>query len=558
MARVPMLRRGARAPVLLAVAALSLTPAGSGAVPARQPADPTGPAAVRAARLVDAFSDPELVGQVLMPYAFGDHATDVPPQVAEANREYAGVATPAELVRRYHVAGVILFHRTDPSGARTAYSNVSSPGQVRRLTAGLRAAAGRPLLVGLDQEYGVVARLTDGVTGLPSAMAFGAAGDPELTEAAWRVAGTELAAVGVNVDFAPVADVLGESVEGGVIGSRSYGSDPARVSGQVAAAVRGLRRAGVAATLKHFPGHGNTERDSHAELPVVPAAHPLAGADLPPFAAGVAAGAGLVMSGHLDVRPVDPGVPATFSRAVMTDLLRGQLGFDGVAVTDALEMAPARRWPAGEAAVRALLAGNDLLLMPPDLTAAYEGLLAALRDGRLPRERLREAATRVLTLTLRLAAHPTPDLSVLDSSPHRAAVAPVAARSVTLFRGRCPGALVDGPVTVTAAGGRDRARGWLVDALAAAGVRVAESGGTVVHLVGFGDGPGDLRDDATVTVAMDTPHLLARSGSPVLVATYSSSRLSMRALADVLTGREPAPGRSPVAVPGLPRSECAS
>jgi beta-N-acetylhexosaminidase len=313
----------------------------------------------------------------------------------------------------------------------------------------------------------------------------------------------------------------------------------------------------VAATLKHFPGHGNTNVDSHAELPVVPASHPLAEADLPPFAAGIDAGASLVMAGHLDIQQLDPGQPASFSRPVLTDLLRDQLGFEGVTVTDALNMAPAQRWSPGEAAVRALLAGADLLLMPPNLGAARDGLLAAVENGTLPRERLREAATRVLALKQRLAA-PAGDLSLLDSPANHQAVAPLAAASVTLLRGPCTGPLVDGPVTVTSASGRDEPRAWLAEALADAGVAVDDSGENVVHLVGYGDGPGDLRDGAAVTVAMDTPHLLEQSGSPALLATYSSSRLSMRALAAVLTGRAPAPGRSPIDVPGLPRSACAA
>jgi beta-N-acetylhexosaminidase len=555
---MPMTPGRTRTLVLTCLAVLSLTLAGSAAVTAAPPAPPANPGAplpARAAALAGRLSEAELVGQVLMPYVYGDHPAEVPPAVAQANQQYAGVDTPAELVERYHLGGVILMNHSDGIG------NVTSPGQVRTLTGGLQAAAaggGPPLLIGIDQEYGVVARLTDGVTGLPTAMAFGAAGEPALTEAAWRVAGTELAAVGVNLDFAPVADVLGGG-PGGIIGSRSYGDDPAATSAQVAATVRGLQGTGVAATLKHFPGHGNTDVDSHTDLPVVPASHPLTEADLPPFTAGIDAGAWLVMSGHLDVRAVESGMPASFSKGTVTGLLRDQLGFEGVAVTDAMNMEPARRWPAGEAAVRALLAGNDLLLMPPDLAAAYDGLLAALADGTLPRERLVQAATRVLALKLRIAesANP-PDLSVLDTPAHHDAVAPAAAASVTLLRGPCPtpAALVDGPVTVTAAAGRDRAREWLADALAAAGAEVVDSGGAVVHLVGYGDGPADLHRRAAVTVAMDTPHLLAESRSPVLLATYSSSRVSMEALAAVLAGRAPAPGRSPVDVPGLPRAAC--
>ncbi|HWH01837.1 MAG TPA: glycoside hydrolase family 3 N-terminal domain-containing protein, partial [Pilimelia sp.] len=343
----------------------------------------------------------------------------------------------------------------------------------------------------------------------------------------------------------------------GPIGSRSFGADPARGGAQVAGAVRGLQGAGVAATLKHFPGHGHTGADSHTDLPVLRQNRAaLERADLPPFRSGIAAGAFLVMSGHLDVRAVDGGVPATFSRKVMTDLLRGKLKFGGVAVTDALNMAPAKRWPPAEAALRALLAGNDVLLMPPDLPAVHAGLTEALREGRLPRPRLVEAVTRVLTLKYRLGDRPPPgDLSVLERPEHAAAVGALNRAALTQLRGACPVRL-SGPVAVSASKGRERTRDWLVAALRERGVRVEDGARTVVHLVGYGDGAGDLRRDATATVAMDTPYVLAGSTSPVLLATYSSTRLSMAALADVLAGRAKPEGRSPVPVRGLPRTTC--
>lgn len=549
-----------RSKPLVAVLALALVATGASAACKRVPAD--DPAA-RARQIVAKLSDEDLVGQVLVPYAYGGSATDVSAAAEAGNQRVAGVATPAEMIAKYRLGGLILVSNSaaDPTGATNPTNNIDSPTQVRALTSGLQTAAGKlpagvPLLIGTDQEYGTVARVTRGVTQFPSAMAFGAAGDPALTEAAWRAAGRELAALGINVDFAPVADVLGPDGSR-VIGSRSYGSDPARVAAQVAAAVRGLRSAAVNATLKHFPGHGQTIADSHRELPVL--AQDRAGLDsssLPPFAAGIQAGAGLVMSGHLDVRSVDPGVPATFSSKVLVDLLRNELGFQGVVVSDALNMAPARQWPAGEAAVRALVAGNDLLLMPPDLPAAHAGLLDGLRSGALPRARLVEAVTRVVTLKLRTAKTPQPELSTVSSAMHREAADAAAAAAVTVLRGPCTGRVLPGPVTVTTSAGRDQQRRWLTDALRAAGIEVVASGGTVVHLIGYGDGPGDLNRAASVTVAMDTPELLATAGSPVLLATYSSSQASLTALAAVLAGRAAAPGRSPVAVPGLGPSAC--
>ena len=274
------------------------------------------------------------------------------------------------------------------------------------------------------------------------------------------------------------------------------------------------------------------------------------------FQAGIAAGAGLVMSGHLDVTALDPGVPASFSHKVMTDVLRGQLKFTGVAITDAMNMPPAMKWPPGEAAVRALNAGDDMLLMPPDIAKARDGIVAGVKDGSLPRARLVEAVTRILTLKFRTAGRPQPALSVLNAADHRAAVLAADAASITVLRGKCSGPLVDGPVTVTAPAVRETARTTLASALRAAGVRVQDAGGKVVHLVGYGDEAKDLRPDAAVTVMMDTPNLLGAAKSATLIATYSSSALSLTALANVLAGKAKAPGRSPVPVPGLPRSVC--
>ncbi|MFC3500669.1 glycoside hydrolase family 3 protein [Micromonospora krabiensis] len=540
------------------------TPSASTTAPAPTPSTPSAadPAA-RAAALVATLADEDLVGQVLMPYAYGSAATTVSPGSAAGNRALAGVDTPAEMIAKYRLGGLILvgFSADDPTKANQTTTNVDNPKQVHELTSGLREAAGRlptgaaPFLIGTDQEYGVVTRITDGVTALPSALAAGAAGDPALTEAAWRAAGAELAAMGINLDFAPIGDVL--ATRSTVIGSRSFGADPKRVAAQVGGAVRGLQAAGVAATVKHFPGHGHSADDSHKELPALTQSRAaLEAGAWPPFAAGIEAGTMAVMSGHLDVRAIDPGTPATFSHKLLTDVLRKQLGFQGVVITDGMNMAPAMRWSPGEAAVRALNAGNDLILMTPNVGQAYDGLLAALRDGSLPRARLVDAVTRVLTMKFRLAGSSAPAMSTLDDPAHRAAAEKLAGAAVTVLRGSCGTTPVKGPVTVSASGGRDRTRALLTDALKAAGVPVVPSGGTVVHLVGYGDGASDLRADAAVTVAMDTPYVLGDAKSPTLLATYSSSRSSMTALAAVLAGKARPAGRSPVTVPHLPATTC--
>jgi beta-N-acetylhexosaminidase len=181
---------------------------------------------------------------------------------------------------------------------------------------------------------------------------------------------------------------------------------------------------------------------------------------------------------------------------------------------------------------------------------ARDGLLLALRTGGLPRARLVEAVTRVLTLKFRSAGRPQPELDTLNSAEHQAAARAAAAAAITVLRGACAGPLVRGPVTVTAASGRETARVALLKALQQAGVPVQAAGGAVVHLIGYGDTRTDLSSDATVTVAMDTPDLLAAARSPILLATYSSSPSSMQALADVLTGKARAPGHPPYPFPG--------
>ncbi len=535
-----------RRATLLVVASLLVTAVAAGCsdtdpavTPSTTPTADRDPMVSAAAATAAGLSDEQLVGRVLMPAVDLD---DSPESVAG-------------LVRDNHLGGVIIM------GDVRAVTG-SPARRVRELSDAARAAVqDRPapagLLIGTDQEYGWVTRITSGVVQLPSAMAFGAAARPDLTETAWRSAGADLAAAGVNVDFAPDADVVG-SAGNAIIGSRSYGSDAERVAPQVAAAVRGLQSAGVAAALKHFPGHGHTTTDSHDALPVLTQDRAtLAANDLPPFTAGIAAGSWLVMSGHLDVRAIDPSVPASFSHRVLVDLLRGELGFTGVVVSDALNMEPAKRWAPGEAAVRALLAGNDLLLMPPDLAQARRGLLSALASGRLPRDRLLEAVTRVLTVTNRLGGDRPAFADTVDAEHERAADA-VAAAAVTVLRGACTGPLVTGPVVVSTSDGRDRQRDLLSDALRAQGTTVVPSGAPAIHLVGRGDAAADLRPDAAITVAMDTPYLLGQATSATRIATYSSTKAAMIALAAVITGRATAPGRAPVEVTGLPRSACLS
>ena len=285
--------------------------------------------------------------------------------------------------------------------------NVESRTQLAELTEELRRD--RPeLLIAIDEEGGDVTRVdADRGSSYPGNLALGVVDDVELTEAVARAMGQELCAAGVNLDFAPVADV-NTNVENPIVGVRSFGSDPELVARHVAAFVRGLQRAGVAACAKHFPGHGDTREDSHLELPTVERDGDEMAAMLRPFRAAIDAGVRAVMSAHIRIAGLDDA-PATTSRAALTDLLRGELGFDGLVVTDALEMrAVSGSVGAEEGAVRALEAGADALCLGHDLRpeGVHAAVVDAVRSGRLSEERLREAAGRVEALALSIPGTP--------------------------------------------------------------------------------------------------------------------------------------------------------
>ncbi|MDA0636018.1 glycoside hydrolase family 3 protein [Nonomuraea sp. MCN248] len=256
-------------------------------------------------------------------------------------------------------------------------------------------------IVAVDEEGGTITRFeVDTGSSVPGNRALGVVDDVKLTERVGRHLGRMLARAGVTLDYAPTADVNANPANP-VIGVRSFGPDPALVARHTAAYVAGVQGAGVAACAKHFPGHGDTITDSHLALPAVRASRDLlTERDLPPFRAAVEAGVRSIMCGHLLVPALDPDLPATLSRAVLTDLLRGELGFDGMLVTDAIEMrAVAALFDPGEIAVRALAAGADAvcagLVTEDGLYAMRDALVQAVRDGRLPEERLAEAAARV-------------------------------------------------------------------------------------------------------------------------------------------------------------------
>jgi beta-N-acetylhexosaminidase len=272
------------------------------------------------------------------------------------------------------------------------------------LTNQLQAKSKLPLLIGADFERGTAMRLDEG-TSFPTAMALAAAGNTQDAYTMGKVTALEARAVGIQWIYAPDADV-NNNPGNPIINTRSFGEDPARVAEYVAAFVRGVEENGGLATAKHFPGHGDTASDSHIDLPVIHADRErLQHLELVPFRAAIAAGVGSVMTGHLSVPSLepDPNVPATLSSHILTDLLRNELGFQGLVVTDAMDMGGITvRYAPGEAAVRAVLAGADALLMPPVPDAAFEGLQAAVRSGRISGERLGASVRRILLAKAKL------------------------------------------------------------------------------------------------------------------------------------------------------------
>jgi beta-N-acetylhexosaminidase len=306
---------------------------------------------------------------------------------------FPGTAPPEWLLRALArgLAGVTLFG-----------SNVVRTEQLAELTATLRSAAPTEPVIGIDEEGGDVTRLAhDTGSPYPGNAALGAVDDVRLTAAVYRALGADLAATGINLNLAPSVDV--NSAAGNpVIGTRSFGASTDLVARHAAAAVTGLQSAGVAACAKHFPGHGSTRDDTHLVLATVEGdLHQLRERDLPPFAAAIAAGTAAIMPGHLQVAGLTAGLPATQSAAALGGLLRGELGFTGVIISDALEMrAVSGRDGIPEAAVRAVAAGVDLLCLGRDTSeedylAVVAAITGAVESGRLAEERLQDAAERL-------------------------------------------------------------------------------------------------------------------------------------------------------------------
>lgn len=342
----------------------------------------------------------EKIGQLFMPVFDGGSAGAPTPAARRENLGLFGFETPAEAIDYYHLGGVIYLG-----------NNIESADQVGAFSDGLQDAAiddtGVGLLIAVDQEGGSVNRLTDGVTVFPSAAVL--SGDQESVREAGYVTGSQVSHQGINVVLAPVADVTSPGWTSW-IGNRSYGDDPVVVSDMVSASVDGLQRSGVAAAVKHWPGHGATEVDSHEALPSLEIGRTeWEGRERLPFAAAIEQDVAIVMVGHLAFPALDPAAgPATTSPVLIDELLRVELGFDGVVMTDALNMGAVNGTDSG-LILGALNAGADILLMPPDLPTAYQVVVDAVESGDLSGERLDQSVLRILQLKDELGLLPEAD-----------------------------------------------------------------------------------------------------------------------------------------------------
>jgi beta-N-acetylhexosaminidase len=452
----------------------------------------------------------------------------------------ASVSEMQSTIRQYHWGGVFL------SGG-----SIQSRDQFSALVSAAKAAAaedGRDwdLIVAVDQEGGTVAHVSPIVPTMPAFMAAGAVRDHEkaVVRDAFAGQGRDLRALGVNADLAPVAD-LTIGLADPVIRSRSPGLDPHNAAESAIAAVDGLLDAGVVPAVKHFPGHGGVTIDSHTSMPV--SDKPLAALqeeDLLPFQEAIDAGAPMIMMSHVAVSAWG-GIPASIDPEAYA-YLRDEMGFTGVTITDSMGMGALGQYGgSGLLAVKALNAGADLILMPGVNSEAYNAIVGAVDNGTLSRERLDEAASRVIAL-MRYQASIDPEVEI--EGDYVKALSLASATVVT--PGLCGRPLVGSSVTIR--GGWASERNALSGYLAQYGI--ATGGGTSILLLGTSERSGT----ADVVVALDGPWGLSSSHATTYIGLYGRGPSTLSALADILAGKATPMGRWPVPLAGLPYDACPS
>jgi beta-N-acetylhexosaminidase len=556
----------------------------------------------------------EKVGQLFVANVNGQSADTTDPADVAANQAMYGptIRNAGELIDRYKLGGIVYFRWTN---------NLGEPAQIAHLSNGIQEAALRqpgriPMLIATDQEHGVVSRVWSPATEFPGNMALGATRRPADSYAAYRVTAKELGALGINQNYAPVADVNINPLNP-VIGVRSFGESPDLVSQMTAAAVEGTQRAGVSATLKHFPGHGDTVTDSHSGVPwIFHTREEWEQTDAPPFRAGIAAGVDMIMTAHVimpelqsdcDVATQQGCDPATLDPEILTGLLREELGYRGVVVTDALNMAGVREKYGDERIpVLALKAGVDMPMMVDTTTdtvsleVAYNAVLNAVRGGELTEDRIDQSVYRVLALKRRRGLFGDPFVSErraarrLGTPRHLAKAQRVGDHSVTLVKndagllpldgGGAERVLVTGYRSVSETSNAEPAA-HLAAALRGEGVPTelfetgsapdaatittavsrAQANDVVVVATSNASGSATQRDLVSALLGSGKPVVLVATRNPydiasfpqaaTYLATYSWTKPAMQALGRILVGEVNPVGRLPVRIPAADNPE---
>jgi beta-N-acetylhexosaminidase len=597
-----MSRSSARRLLAVAVAVTAGTAVVSGFSPAggvagspRANPDQTNPEALALAQArtqLRGMSLEQKIAQLFVVSVWGKSADEAHP----TNQAEYGVDTPAQVIEKFGVGGVIYFNNSGTD-------NVDNPRQMAAFSNGLQRAAIRhnthlPLIIAIDQEGGNVTRLESPATEFPASMAVGAGRSTADARTVAKINGRELRAMGINQNFAPVADVNSNPANP-VIGARSFSSRPGLTSAMVAAEVEGYQEGGripetVSSSAKHFPGHGDAATDSHTGLPNIGRSEAEWRAiDLPPFQAAIDAGIDSIMTAHIQVPSLDPtGVPATLSKPIMTDLLREELGYRGVIVTDSLGMSGANVFPAEEIPVMALEAGVDQLLMPPDLPLALNAVKAAVESGRLSERRIDQSLLRILLLKLKrgILTHPFVDERKVDqkvgTQANVAAIQAVTDRTTTVVRNDAdllpisgnPGRVLVTGIGDATTGLTHRSPEWLAQAIGRRGatatplptgtspnqatidqaVAAARGSDLVVVLTNNLSGRPQQRalvnallatGKPVVAVAAQIPYDAGFVDAPTWVATYGWRANAMEALTKVLLGERSPTGKLPVDIP---------
>ncbi|MED1202278.1 glycoside hydrolase family 3 protein [Heyndrickxia acidicola] len=527
----------------------------------------------------------EKVGQLFIIHAYGKTPDD--PAYEETNlNDKRGGATFKDIIEKYHIGGVIYFNWSQ---------NIGTPldaAQAQNLSNGLQKIAMNqkskiPLFISTDQEGGIVTRVTEPATVFPGNMALGAARSNYFAEKTGRIIGTELKSLGINMDFAPDLDV-NVNPENPVIGVRSYSSDPDLVSAMGTSEITGIQSRNVLAAGKHFPGHGDTNVDSHYGLPIVNHdLKTLENVDFKPFKAAIKSGVDAIMTAHIVVPALDSsGLPATLSKPIMTGILRNKLGFKGLIVTDSLDMAGANVLPADQVPVAAFNAGADILLNPPDVPLAYNSVLKAVKSNVISKQRLDQSVERILLAKYKRGLVKEPltskeELKNIGIPGSLVTANEITEKSITLLKNennilplnKHQRVLVAGPAAANTQelAGLLRDKGFNIESIETTTSPSADQtqnaidqskNADVIVIPTYNANTNSAQkafvqglektEKPIVIAAMRNPYdIMAFPEVNANILTYGNGEISTRALAKAIAGEVNPEGRLPVSIPGL-------